>query len=264
MHNLPKANPRYIISFSGGLGSAISAFIAYENNLKFELVFADTLIEDEDLYRFLKEVAQAVNKTIHWVADGRTPWDVFVDKKYIGNSRTAHCSDVLKREQVRRWMRKNKEIGDILILGMDGSEIDRIDRAQAVWAPTPVKSLLTMYKVHRPAYAGYLKKYDIKEPRLYEMGFPHNNCGGMCVRAGLKQFATLLERFPERYAFHEAEMNRVQGTLREYSTSSFLKTTIEGETIYLSMQEFREAYEKGELTISTYDWGGCDCFTSAD
>ena len=47
----------YQISFSGGMGSAVSALVALESGgLEFNLIFADTLIEDEDLYRFNDEV----------------------------------------------------------------------------------------------------------------------------------------------------------------------------------------------------------------
>lgn len=99
----------YQISFSGGMGSAVSAFIAHERGLDFNLIFADTLIEDEDLYRFNKDVAAAVGKEIITLTDGRTPWDVYIDKRWIGNSRTAHCSTELKTKQVKRWLDENAQ-----------------------------------------------------------------------------------------------------------------------------------------------------------
>ena len=76
----------YQISFSGGMGSAVSALVAYENGLDFNLIFADTLIEDEDLYRFNQDVAKAVGKEIIQLTDGRTPWDVYIDKRWIGTA----------------------------------------------------------------------------------------------------------------------------------------------------------------------------------
>ena len=36
--------------------------------------------------------------------------------------------------------------------------------------------------------------------KLYELGFSHNNCGGVCVRAGRKHWLHLLDVFPDRYA----------------------------------------------------------------
>ena len=51
-----------IVSFSGGIGSAASALVAHENELEFQCVFADTLIEDEDLHRFMDDVARVIGK----------------------------------------------------------------------------------------------------------------------------------------------------------------------------------------------------------
>ncbi len=53
----------------------------------------------------------------------------------------------------------------------------------------------------------------IAPPRLYAMGFPHNNCGGFCVKAGQAHFALLLRTMPERYAYHEAKENELRAEL---------------------------------------------------
>ena len=41
-------------------------------------------------------------------------------------------------------------------------------------------------------------------PRLYRLGFAHNNCGGECVKGGQAQWIRLLRIFPDRYARAEA------------------------------------------------------------
>lgn len=173
----------YQISFSGGLGSGISALLAYEKGLDFNLIFADTLIEDEDLYRFNDDISQAVGKEIIHLKDGRTPWDVFIDRKWIGNSRTAHCSTELKTKPVMAWLEENADPSDPLVLGMDMSEIDRIERAQENWAPRPVISLLNEFHVWRPEYDLILNRYGIRKPRLYGQGYEHNNCGGVLLQS---------------------------------------------------------------------------------
>lgn len=249
----------YQISTSGGLGSAISALIAYENDLDFNMIFADTLIEDEDLYRFLDDVSAAIGKPYVHLKDGRTPWDVFVDKRYIGNTRTAHCSTELKTKPVKAWIDANALPDDPLVLGMDWSEMDRIERAKAVWAPRPVASLLNQFGVVRDQYADILKRHGIAEPRLYGMGFSHNNCGGFCVKAGQNQFARLLEHKPEAYAYHEQQMiiatDKIGPTARP-----FLRKSFDGEVQYLTLTEFREQIETGEQ-IDMFSSEGCGCFT---
>lgn len=249
----------YWISTSGGLGSAISAIVAHERDLDYEMIFADTLIEDEDLYRFVWEVALKLGKNLVYLRDGRNPWQVFVDRRYIGNTRTAHCSDELKTKMVREYLAVHAAPGDQLVLGMDFSEFDRIERAQRNWTPRQVMSLLNEFKCWRPQWAEMLARYDIKAPRLYDYGFPHNNCGGMCVRGGLKQFATLLENFPLRYLWHE--MYQEWAMLQIGSTAKpFLRKVVDGVTHYLTMRQFREMYQAGTIKVDPYDFGGCACF----
>jgi hypothetical protein len=249
---------KYQISFSGGKGSAISALIAHEKGLDFNLIFADTGIEDEDLHRFNGDVARAVGREIIKLRDGRTPWDVFIDRKYIGNTRTAHCSTELKTKPVFAWLAENSEADDPLVLGMDWEEIDRIERAREFWAPRPVVSLLIKHKVYRQQYSEILERYGIAPPRLYLQGFSHNNCGGFCVKAGQGQFARLLASNPERYKFHELEMQRAMQDIGP-TARPFLRRKNDGETEYLTLKEFRELREKGGQ-VDAYSPEGCGCF----
>ena len=45
--------------------------------------------------------------------------------------------------------------------------------------------------------------WQIEPPRLYLLGFPHNNCGGACVRQGRAEWERLYKCFPERYQARE-------------------------------------------------------------
>ncbi len=247
------------ISVSGGLGSAISCIVAHENKLDYEMVFADTLIEDDDLYRFIYEMSAKLGKKLHHLKDGRNPWQVFIYRRYIGNSRLAHCSDVLKTDMVRNFLETNATAGDILVLGMDLSELDRIERAEKKWSPRKVSSLLNEFKCWRPTWKELLKRYNIAEPRLYSFGFPHNNCGGMCVKAGLTQFATLLKYFPDRYKWHE-EWQEYAMYMIGPTAKPFLRKVVAGETLYLTLRVFRNMVEAGVIDIDPYDFGGCGCF----
>jgi ribosomal protein L44E len=250
----------YQISFSGGMGSAVSALVAHEQGLDFNLIFADTLIEDEDLYRFNQDISEAVGKEIITLTDGRTPWDVYIDKRWIGNSRTAHCSTELKSKPVKEWLAENSKASDPLVLGMDWSEQDRIDRAAANWAPRPVVSLLNRYKITRPMFEPMLAKYGIRKPKLYAEGYEHNNCGGFCCKAGLVQFERLYRTNPDRFAYHEREMERalseIGGTARP-----FLRRVRQGDTQYITLKEFREELDQETMELPMFDASGCGCFT---
>lgn len=250
----------YQISFSGGLASGVTALVAHDKGLDFNLIFADTLIEDEDLYRFNDDIAKATGKKIIHLTDGRTPWGVYVDKRWIGNTRTAHCSTELKTKPVMAWLDDHAAPDDPLVLGMDWSEMERIERAQKNWTPRPVVSLLNQFNIERPEYDLILNRYGIRKPRLYAQGYSHNNCGGFCVKAGQVQFERLFRTNPKRYAWHEKEMNRAMAEIGE-TAKPFLRVTLEGELRYLTLAEFREHLERGTMELPMFDASGCGCFT---
>jgi hypothetical protein len=60
----------------------------------------------------------------------------------------------------------------------------------------------------------------LRPPRLYEQGFKHNNCHGVCVRAGQRQWVHLLEVAPERYAAAEAQENKLRTILGDVAILS--------------------------------------------
>lgn len=251
----------HYISFSGGKGSAVSALLAHEMGLDFTLLFADTGIEDEDLHRFNADVASAVQRPIIRLCDGRTPWDVYIDRKWIGNTRTAHCSTELKVKPVKDWLTENADASSPLVLGMGVEELDRIERAQQAWNPRPVISLLHQQRVYRHQYAGILKRHGIDAPRLYSQGYDHNNCGGFCCKAGQGQFARLLASNPARYEYHEREMERAMQSIGD-TARPFLRVTIGNDLQYMTLRQFREHVQAGGQR-EMFSESGCGCFTDA-
>ncbi len=249
----------YQISFSGGLGSAVSALIAYENGLDFNLIFADTGIEGAELHRFKNEVAAACKKEIVTVTDGRTPWDVYIDKRWIGNTRTAHCSTELKTLPVKKWLDENALPDDPLVLGMDWSEMDRIERAQKNWN-RPVVSLLNQFNISRDEYPFILARYRIRKSDAYRQGFLHDNCGGFCCKAGQVQFERLLRTNPTLYNYHELEMERAMAAIGP-TAKPFLRMTVDGKLTYVTLRQFREHIESGSKELPMFDEPGCGCFT---
>src|SRR5438105_4476659 len=92
------------VSLSGGLASAVSAErvisrYGRENTL---LWFADTLSEDEDLYRFLQDCMQRWGGVLYWYTDGRTPLEVAAARRLIPCNLAAPCSYELKVKPFRQ------------------------------------------------------------------------------------------------------------------------------------------------------------------
>lgn len=249
--------------FSGGLGSwgaakRVAAAIAPERPILF---FTDTLIEDEDLYRFLDEAAANVGGELVRIAEGRTPWQVFRDERMLGNSRIDPCSKILKRRLADRWLRANCNPADTLIyVGIDWSESHRYERlrdrrAEEGWtyrAPLCDAPYLT-----RSDVIAWARREGLTPPRLYALGFSHNNCGGFCVKAGQGHFARLLRTMPERYAEHEAKEEEFRAFIGR--DVSMMAETVDGHKRPLTMRELRRRLSTGGQ-VDMFEIGGCGCF----
>lgn len=262
---------KHIVFFSGGIGSFYAAQrvinkYGKENTL---LLFTDTLIEDEDLYRFIEEASRKLGAELVSIADGRTPWEVAKDKRFIPNSRIAQCSHVLKQQLSKKYIKENFEPDEcILYLGIDWTEIHRKKAPTKNWAPYQVEFPMCEepYMTKVDMLEDMEKNVKIEIPRLYKLGFSHNNCGGFCFRAGIGHFKNLLDKMPERYKFHEAKEEEMRQFL-ERDDISILRRVRNGVKYNLTLKELREELESQEVQLTLdelLDHGGCGCFVNIE
>ena len=247
--------------FSGGVGSwAAAKRVAEEHGVgSMTLLFTDTLIEDEDTYRFLDEAAENVGAPLVRIADGRTPWEVFRDVKFLGNSRVDPCSRILKRDLADQWLTDHFDPWRVTAyVGIDWTEIHRFERLaprKLPWvykAPLCEEPYLTKDDLHQ-----WAEREGLSTQRLYRMGMPHANCGGGCVKMGQGGFARLLEAMPERYA----EWEREEEALREeLGDVAILRDRRGGETRPLTLRDLRLRLSEDRSQVDLFDVGGCGCF----
>jgi hypothetical protein len=257
-----------VVLFSGGIASYIAAKrvkVKYGTR-NLILLFTDTMMEDEDLYRFIREAAPTIGGEFVWLKEGRDPWQVFHDKRFIGNSRIDPCSEILKRNMTKKFLAENFSWPSDyrLHLGLSWDEIHRYERAKRRWdnVGVEVEALL--------CEPPYLTKEEmlaecvadgIKPPRAYELGFAHNNCGFFCVKAGIGHFTHLLEVMPERFIYHEQK----EQEMREYlgKDIAILERTRNKVTLPFPLSQLRA--EKENLTASEkMEIGGCGCFIDVE
>ena len=257
-----KPNMKHIISYSGGLGSAITAdFICKQYGKEnVILLFADTLVEDEDLYRFNNDVVKLLGVPLIIIAEGRTPWKVFNDVKYIGNTRVDPCSRILKRDLIRKYLAENYKPDECTIwIGIDCTEEHRLAPVVKRNKPYEYRSyfiendifLIKDYKLW------WCVENGIQIPRMYKMGFTHHNCGGFCVKAGQGQFKQLWELLPDVYA--ENEKQEQLAIAKNPKLKPFLRKTIDGKLRYLTLKQYREMFLETNKDIDIYEFGGCGC-----
>lgn len=252
---------KHILFNSGGIGSWTAGMRIAEQHGSDNIIhlFTDTKMEDEDLYRFLYEGAELIGGKMEHIEEGRDIWQVFEDVRYMGNSRVDPCSRVLKRELSRKWIEERFKPDDcILYLGIDWSESHRSVRNERFWEPYKTEfPMIEEPYLNKEEMCQWAESLGVKRPRLYEMGFSHNNCGGFCVKAGQAQFYNLLKTMPERYAYHEQKQEELFEHLGK--RHGFIRKTIDGKLHFLGLKEFREMVEQDEQ-IDMFDHGACGCF----
>ena len=244
----------YIVMFSGGLTSyeAARRTIEAHGHDNVRIWFSDT---NQEVERILEHPIEVLDN------EGNTVWDIFFKVRLIGNSRLDPCSQRLKRKPLRKKLEKeypNPEDA-IVVLGMDGIEdCKRTERAAKnqlpykTWFPLLEEPIVMKSHISRQ-----LKELGIERPKLYDLGFSHNNCGGFCVKAGFGQFAHLLKVLPERYAFHEQKEEEFREFIEKDVT--ILRDRRGGTTKPMTLKAFRERIEGGENF--SYDTGWeCLCF----
>jgi len=263
-----------IVMFSGGIGSWYAAkCVAHKYGTEdLYLVFSDVkgnstnphIGEDEDTYRFIKEAADNVGGTLVYLNEGRDIWELFKEQNFLGNSRIANCSKYLKQKPARKWLKENCDPEDCVIyVGIDWTEMHRLPAIVKNYLPYKAEAPLT-----EPPYMDKdqmieaARQEGLKTPRLYDLGFSHNNCGGGCVRAGQGQFKQLLQIMPERYEVWEKK----EQELREHigKDVSILTEMVKGVKKPLTLTELRKRACDSPSLIDELDIGGCGCFFETD
>jgi len=264
MKNIKPNNQKTgIVLYSGGKGSFMAAHLSKSLGYKdLILYFNDTKTEDKDLYRFLKESSSKLSIKLVEDSLGLDVWEVFEKHRYVGNTRVDVCSKVLKRDRVKSYLQRNKYQPDEvdIIIGLGPFEQHRIDKAKERWSPFNLVSPLADAWIDEAQYfEGLCQELNIAPPRLYGMGFSHNNCGGFCVKAGLGQFKLLYENLPDVYKFHEEKQEALM--LKIPSVRPFLRKTTNGVLSYLTLKQYREQFlEPGKVSNDEkYDMGACSC-----
>jgi 3'-phosphoadenosine 5'-phosphosulfate sulfotransferase (PAPS reductase)/FAD synthetase len=238
-----------LVMVSGGMASFEAAHRVIERYGKtgVHLWFADTLMEDDDLYRFLDDAEHVLGLPIKRMSEGRNPWQVFEDERFIGNSRVDPCSKKLKRQFLRRQLKARFPNQSVTVyLGLDWMEAHRIAAARRYWSEDGYAvgfPLCWEPLLFSKDYTHLVRQQGIEPPRLYAMGFPHNNCGGGCVKAGQKQWALLWHTFPDRYRWHEEQEQHLRRVLGK--NVAILRDRRGGTTRPLTLRRFRLRLEQG-------------------
>jgi hypothetical protein len=298
-----------IFQLSGGITSWAAARKYRDRypDAPFQMLFADTFIESECAYRFLicgaadiagvdrpdfwnmeipsidlenpeprrmvlKALADAAMDAIpglNWIWDGRTPWEVFRDVRFIGNSRVDPCSKKLKRDLMDAWRTERFAPDECLIsVGLNWDEDERIERIKERGAPwefiTPLEHRWEGISgdqwsgMGKPQWIEAAAERGLPRSLAYEQNLAHDNCGGGCVKAGIGHWKDIFHKRPEVFAQWEAAEAGLMAELD--SPWGMLADRRGGPKKPLPLSALRRRIELGDVTeIEARTLGGCAC-----
>jgi len=257
----------HIVDVSGGMASAVCLFRVLERFGKADTlaVFADTNSEGADLYRFLDDVERVADFPIHRLNDGRTIWDVFFWAMLfttMGNG--CKASWELKKLPLRRFHDEHGKPSETTIhIGFGPDEEQRHRRLREAMPEWLFDFPLTWEPRlwQRCDLMEDLRARGIEPPRLYLNGYPHNNCAGACILAGIKQWAGLLKDNPELYRANEEKEQEFLAELRRRGRTevTIQKDRRGGEVHNLSLRQLREEIEAGRKIPDSWRESTCCC-----
>jgi|SRR6185369_4707852 len=243
---------RVVVGFSGGVTSAWCAGWALRTFPRDEvdLVFHDTREEDEDTYRFIREAALALGKTVVNWSDGRSVTEVFRDENAIANNRMAFCSRILKTEQRDAYFAHLREGGATEIINVVGFTEREKERIQRAW----IRGVASGYTVRFPLKEEGITKQQaahwcnktlgVSLPRMYRWS-EHANCVG-CVRGGKAYWLKVREVRPDVFEQRAA--------LEDEFGHTILKDTTLRELVVTGLK--RRVNQRESIDLGTCECGG--------
>jgi hypothetical protein len=265
--------PKHVVNLSGG---ACSFWTADRVANKYStddltLLFADELIEDPELYDFNAWTAEYFGVQITRISREMTPWELFRAEGLIGNNRAPICSIRLKREPLDEWRRlhcipRNSLFGepDTIYVGLDWTEVNRLADLRNALPEWQIEAPMAEWKPLWDKCKMLSKLQSLTGrplPRAYIDGFPHNNCGRRCVRAGITHWVHLYQTDPNQFLDWEREEAQ---TIEEFQRRNIEPLTVlrdrrGGQTKSMTFAELRERILSNDPSLPKDEWGGCGC-----
>lgn len=193
---------RTLVWFSSGAASAVAAHLTLRENPEAILVRCETSNEDEDNYRFERDVERRLNRGIEIIKSdtyASVP-DVWERRRYMAGFDGASCTTHMKVEPRLDFQMPT----DKHVFGYTADKADkaRFDRLKANYPELTVNAPLIDAGITKEGALATVERWGIALPRTYALGFPNANCLQTgCVKATSPNYWALLRKvFPERFA----------------------------------------------------------------
>jgi hypothetical protein len=225
----------------------------------------------------LREETALALPELAWLVEGRDPWEIFRDERYLGNTRADPCSKIDKRQMLDQWRDAECDRArDVILFGIGEHEKHRFESVDAKGRVTGIKPRLAAkgwtcaaplieYPAH-PIKDLRSDLYGIRQQRLYGFGYSHGNCGGFCIKAGMEHYRNRRRAQPDRFAYDALMERKISDYLGNGSATILRLRRAGRKTRPLSLIEFGQMLDgqpEMELLSSPGD-SGCGCMIDTD
>ncbi len=202
---------RTVVWFSCGAASAVAAKYAVKKYENCEIVYCDTGGEHPSNKQFLKDVEKWIGGGITTLKNDKYKdhFDVFEKSKYLQGIKGARCTTELKKKLRLKYQKPD----DIHVFGYTLEEKKRAEKFESFNPELSVDWILIENQITKENCLGIIWQSGIKMPKMYDLGYNHNNCIG-CVKGGMGYWNKIRKDFPDHYS-------RMAGIEREIKHSIF-------------------------------------------
>lgn len=196
---------KYIVHFSCGAASAVSALITLKNHKEVELVYTDPGLEHEDNQRFLRDFEALTGEKVTILKNEKynSPFDVFEERRFLAGPKGAPCTTELKKKTARDYLGE-RLLEEVNVLGFDCSKRERA-RAEKYKNNNPELKTnfpLIDYNICKSDCFYILDILGLNLPYMYKLGYKNANCTG-CVKAENHGYwAAIREDFPDVFKWY--------------------------------------------------------------
>lgn len=183
---------------SAGISSFMAGYLAGDVD---EWIYIDIQDQHIDSIRFIKDCEKAIGKEIKILRSKEYRCVEDCVRVFGGFSNRfngfAPCTNWLKKRVRKEWEEQHKDYELTYVWGFDLKEKNRADRTieanpQAKHEFPLIDKELSKEEVH----GLFERTFDFPRPKMYEMGYPNNNCIG-CVKGGMGYWNNIRKDFPE-------------------------------------------------------------------
>ena len=182
---------------SAGVSSFIAGYLAGDVD---EWIYIDIEDQHRDSIRFIHDCEKVIGKEItilkssqyRNVEDCIRQSGVFMNRKNF----FVPCTNWLKKRVRKEWEWEHRFDMLTYVWGFDCNEVARRDRLIESMYSFEHEFPLIDKGLSKEDVHEILRRLGIKRPKMYDLGYPNNNCIG-CVRGGMGYWNKIRKDFPE-------------------------------------------------------------------